>query len=387
MNPELRQTLNTVSRNLQSANEAAQENIYTFTQLYIDPCLAGFKECVFDYTQPCFGYREERLRRNRGRSRGRAELNFDFYEDWENEEDARALGWGNDELDSLLAGSQRGRDAQPRRQRTMNYGTRGRKPTTLPHNTEDDPTIIPTSRYFGFLESMPQIFGGKGVRYQPSAADLQENPGGVRIRDAEAEPLLEESEEDEDSQPKARKHGRNRSDTVGSRSTQNSLSSRGDLIPSDEEADAIEINDEFELTLAKRNTNISMEEGGSGRSSNKRPGVSRQSTRTVSSKSSRSIGKASKSSSQKTSSALESQSEVQVLSTSTTEPVASDRKEAISPPSVKPTTAVMDTKSESSSDKDIVIDSTPMSRIHDAPEIAMVERVRSPNRPADPKPP
>ena len=82
MNPETRARLNTFSRTLESANETAQENIYTFTQLYIDPCLGGLKSCVYDCTAPCLPGREDNLRRKHGRSRGRDEVNFDFYDDW-----------------------------------------------------------------------------------------------------------------------------------------------------------------------------------------------------------------------------------------------------------------------------------------------------------------
>jgi hypothetical protein len=286
MNPELRQTLQSITRNLESANETAQENIYTFTQLYIDPCLSGIKGCLKDCTSPCFPGREEQLRRKRGRSRGRAELNFDFYDDWEEEEDdANSLiGWGNDELDSLLAGSnhQDRRSGQPKRQRAMSYGSRGRPKKGSTHNEgEIDPTVIPSSSYLGFLERLPFKFGGK-LRYKPSAADLQEHPGGLKRLGVEGEPLLEAHEE-------AETQIRQRSGTVGSRSTTNSLSSRGDLIPSDEEADAVPLDDEFAMALERRNTATGSEDHSSGKSrSSRKPRISRASTRTVSSLSTKS---------------------------------------------------------------------------------------------------
>jgi len=273
MNPELRQTLNTISRNFESANETAQENIYTFAQLVIDPCVSGFKNCVFGCTSSCFPKREERLRRHRARSRGRSDLHFDFYDDWEDGEDDTygAGSWGNDELDSLLAG--RGPTSrQPARQRGMSYGTRSRRPAHA--SNDDNPNIIPSSSYLGFLERFRWRPGARGLRYKPSAADLQEHPGalpGALGRD-EVEPLIEESEEDEAFVENNQRHKRTRSDTQASGSTTNSLSSRGDLIMGDEEEDAQPLDDEFAVMLTRQNTGNS-----------RRPGTSRKSTRTMSS--------------------------------------------------------------------------------------------------------
>lgn len=279
MNPELRQTLNTISRNFESAGETAQENIYTFTQLVIDPCLNGFKACITDCTSLCFPPREGRMRRRRAQSRGRSDLHFDFYDDWDDEED-ETYGrgtWGNDELDSLLAG--RGtRSGQPGRQRAMSYGARHRRPAHAPG--EEDPNIIPSSSYLGFLERFKWRPGAKGVRYKPSAADLQEHPGATALQRDEAEPLIEEESEDEELRPNRHKrtHKRQRSDTEASRSTTNSLSSRGDLIMGDEEDDAVPLDDEFAVILTRQGTNAS-----------KRPSTSRKSTRTVSNKSTKSM--------------------------------------------------------------------------------------------------
>lgn len=284
MNPELRHTLNTISRNFESANETAQENIYSFSQHYIDPCLGSLKSCILS----CYPNREDQLRRKRGRSRGRAELNFDFYDDWDDEEDTGEglMGWGNDELDRLLAGtSSRGaRQDQPQKQRVMSYGTRGRrKNSIIANDSGQDPTVIPSSAYLGFLERLPWKLGGRGLRYKPSAADLQENPGGLRQAEPEGAPLLEASDEDEEELPKS-KHSRKRSSTVASRSTTNSLSSRGDLILSDEDDDAVPLGDEFAMVLERRVTN--QEDRGSGRTGSDRgPTASRTSTRTASSKS------------------------------------------------------------------------------------------------------
>lgn len=275
MNPELRQTLNTISRNFESANEVAQENIYTFTQLIIDPCVSGFKTCIADCTSLCFSNRDDRLRRRRARSRGRSDLHFDFYDDWDDEEDDlyAPRSWGNDELDGLLAGRS-SRSSQPARQRAMSYGTKSRRPAHAPG--EDDPNIIPSSSYLGFLERFKWRPGARGLRYKPSAADLQDHPGALSRQD-EREPLIEDNSEDEH-MASTNKHKRQRSDTQASNSTSNSLSSRADLIMGDEEDDAVPLDDGFAVMLSKQNTN-----------SSRRPGASRKSTRTGSSRSNKSV--------------------------------------------------------------------------------------------------
>lgn len=289
-NPEFRQTLHNFSHNLETANQTAQENIYTFTQLYIDPCLAGLKSCLYDCTAPCFPDRENNLRRRRGRSGGRAEYNFNFYDAWDNDEDEpndTRLAWGDDELDSLLAG--RGSPpSQPSRQRAMSYGSRSRrKPTGIQPDSDQDPTIIPGSSYLGFLERLPWKIGSRKLRYRPSAADLQEHPGGHRDRIEESAPLLEENEEVDGKWKKT--HGRQRSDTATSRSTAGSRSSRGDLIMSDEEDDAVPLDDEFAVALSRRMTNQGLnDDQTSGKAKAlgpKRPGGSRRNTRTPSSRS------------------------------------------------------------------------------------------------------
>lgn len=181
-------------------------------------------------------------------------------------------GWGTDELDRILAGS--GSD-QPRRHARMNYGTRGtrdRRRSIGAKGGEVDPTILPGSSMFGFLERLPWKIGGRGVRYKPSAADLQENPGGRKgLNEAEGEALLEESEESVDVQDDRKTHQRKRSSTNASQTTTTSLSSRGDLFPSEDEDDAIPIDDEFAINLGRRSTN----ESASGKSHSKRSASSR----------------------------------------------------------------------------------------------------------------
>lgn len=291
--PRLRRTLNQLSQNLESANESAQANLFTFAHDYIGPCFASVGNCVNTCTASCFPTHEERLRRNRGRSRGRAELSFDFYDDWEEEENAGLLGWGNDELDRLLQGSYSG-SSQPGRQRAMSYGTRRerdgrytsnrRKSAVHPHDGGPDPTIIPSSSYFGFLGRLPWV-GRKGLKYRPSAADLVEHPGAARRTEVEQQPLIEDT--DEESHEDSRNHRRKRSATTGSGHTTDSLSSRGDIFPSEDELDdAVPLDDEFAMSLERRNTGLGVEDSSNGaaRLSNK-SSRSRVSTRTVSSRS------------------------------------------------------------------------------------------------------
>ncbi|KAL1961013.1 hypothetical protein VTO42DRAFT_4901 [Malbranchea cinnamomea] len=274
--PRIRQTINQITQNLESANETAQEGLYAFAHNYISPCLSSVGNCVSACTSPClprFSRREDQLRRRRrGRSRGRAELNFDFYDDWDYDydydDDVRAdtgagglLGWGHDELERLLAGSS---SSDPsRRKRRMSYGAR-RKGSMLPPDERADPTVIPSSSFLGFLERFPWRIGARGVRYRPSGADLQENPGGARRNTArETEPLLEGGDKSDESDAKAGKvghakdpsntpGGRQRSATTASRETNTSLSSRGDLFPSDDEEDAVPLDDEFAMALEPR---------------------------------------------------------------------------------------------------------------------------------------
>ncbi|KAJ5675615.1 hypothetical protein N7462_008512 [Penicillium macrosclerotiorum] len=255
--PRIRQRINQISHNLESANETAQEGLYTFSHNYISPCLASIGNCVQACTAPCLPSREEHLRRRR---RGRAEANFDFYDDWENEEaDDSLLGWGTGELDRLLAGSglTRGGAEQPRRQRRMSYGTRNTRRRSTVHIPDNraDPTVIPSSSLIGFLERFPWRFGAKGVKYRPSAADLQEHPGSTRFLAQENEPLMEAAEDD-CGPISYQNNGRNRSGTQSSRGTSNSLSSRGDLFPSDEEEDAVPLDDEFALVFGRRSTGL-----------------------------------------------------------------------------------------------------------------------------------
>ena len=276
--PRIRQTLNQISSNLEAANQRTQTSLFTFSQSYIQPCLDSLQPCLLSCQscleascQPCFGARDDgrRHRQPRYSRRGREAAAFDFYDDWEQDEDE----WGNDEMDRLLTGNE---SQQPGRHGGMSYGygSRGnrRRSVGLKDAMGDDPTVVPQSSIFGFLERLPWKIGGKGTRYRPNAAGLQENVGK---RGQEVEPLIGEEEGEGRS-----RYGRKRSETVGSQSTGNSLSSRGDLFPSDDEDDAREIDDEFAVALGRRNTGGTSDD----RSSKSRPAGSKISTKTASSK-------------------------------------------------------------------------------------------------------
>lgn len=295
MNPtELRQTAQSISRRLESANATAQESIFSFAESYVDPCLSGFKACLYDFTGPCCPGRDEPTRRKKSRLRGRAEQSFDFYDDWDDDEDYGndLIGWRHDELDSLLPNSQwrQGQGGQPRKQLGMTYGTRSKAKRSPAHRDADpDPTIIPSSSRLGFLERFPFKLGGK-LRYKPSAAGLQEHPGGFRELDLDSG---ENPESRYGKVPVTSSKGstqRRQSATSDSRSTTNSLSSRGDLIPSDDEADAIPLDDEFATALERRNTGSTPEDRSSSKSYGSRKSrIRRSPTRTASSMSARKI--------------------------------------------------------------------------------------------------
>lgn len=299
--PRWNRTLQHLSSNIEHANESAQENIYGFTQRYVNPCLSSITQCVNVCTAPCFPAHNDR-RRHRS-ARGRAESSFDFYDDWEEDESDGLLGWGSENLDRFLgSASTYGTTNQPGRQRAMSYGQRNRDPR---YNTArrksnaqqardvagQDPTIIPSSSYFGFLGRLPFKIGGKGLRYKPSAADLIDHPGTSRRSMEEEQPLIEDSEEDALDRSEHKVHRRQRSDTHTSGHTTDSLSSRGDIFPSEDELDdAVPLDDEFTLVLERRTTsqwNDASSNTNSNKKRSKRPSGTRVSTRSASSRSTR----------------------------------------------------------------------------------------------------
>ena len=268
--PRWNRTIQHISENLEHANETAAENLYGFTTRYVNPCLASLTHCCNALTAPCFPSTDDlrRRHRHRARSRGRAELSFDFYDDWEEDESDGLLGWGNDNLERFLgsASNYGTAAAQPGRQRAMSYGTRARdqrfdaarRKSTVQSREGADPTLIPSSRYFGFLGRLPFRLGaGKGLRYKPSAADLTEHPGALRRGGEEGMPLMEDSEEEHSGGDckTATQHRRTRSNTNNSGHTTDSFSSRGDIFPSEDELDdAVPLDDEFTIALERRTT-------------------------------------------------------------------------------------------------------------------------------------
>ena len=276
--PRIRQTINRLTDTLESANLNTQASIWTFSESYLQPCLKSVSSCFESACYPCVGARRDRLRArqrhlSRAGQRGRPELVFDFYnDDWDEEEDEGTGllgGWGADELDRLLAGSS---SEQPRHHGHMNYGSRARRRSTVTKAGEVDPTIMPGYSMFGFLERLPWKIGNRVMRYKPSAADLQDNPGRKEPESTEGEALLDDVDEDAEDMI-AHKHQRKRSNTSNSRSTTNSLSSRGDLFPSEDEDDAVALDDEFAMALGRRT--VTSDEVSSRKSKVKRPSLSR----------------------------------------------------------------------------------------------------------------
>lgn len=255
--PRIRQSLNQFSENLESAADNARAGCFALSN-YLEPFFTKVADTCASYTLLCMPGGRYRRRR--------AEFPFDFYNDDYYDEDSNAfLGWGNDELDRLLAGSgstQRGYTRQP----IMTYGIAGhsggnrsglgnpprRKSAVVPHDGGPDPTIIPNTSYFGFLGRVP--FMRSTLRYKPSAADLQEHP-------------------------QLKGHGsgrgvfrRQRSSTNSSRETEDSLRSRADLFPSEDEADAVPLGDEFDVGLRSSGaseTSLSIRRYGKGKGKGK----------------------------------------------------------------------------------------------------------------------
>ncbi|KAI1810679.1 hypothetical protein GGS20DRAFT_162855 [Poronia punctata] len=258
--PRLRQRWNQISQTTETVTENAAAGIWSFGHSYITPCLGSVASAFDSCTAVCLGDHEERARRarERQRARGLAEFSFDFYDDWEEEfggQDGGLLGgWRGEDWDRLIGGTGKRRaqtaevNEQPRtRPRGMSYGTRGSRRRASGH---EDPTIIPSTAPLGFLARLPFRIGGT-LRYKPSAANLQEHPGSMKlVEDGEREPLLGTDG------PKTHAgqmpiQNRKRSGTAGSGDTSDSFRSRGDLFPSDEEGeeDAVPLDDEFTIAL------------------------------------------------------------------------------------------------------------------------------------------
>lgn len=275
--PRLRQRWNQITHDAEAATENAAAGIWSFKEHYLTPCLGYFNEQFDQCTTVCLGDREERLRKRRERdlARERAGFGFDFYDDWydESEQSGSFFGsWGGEDWDRLLAGtgSQKKRPSmetteQPRRTRGMSYGTRGSR-----RNPNDqDPTVIPRTQPLGFLSKLPWKLSGT-LRYKPSAADLQDNPGQPDKADSpEAEPLLAS---DSDSDFGELIVPRQRSGTNGSGDTSDSFRSRNDLFPSDGEGDedAVPLDDDITFDMVRKDDR-STKSSGTRSSKGKRP--------------------------------------------------------------------------------------------------------------------
>ncbi|RPA82855.1 hypothetical protein BJ508DRAFT_413788 [Ascobolus immersus RN42] len=243
--PRIRQSLNQFSSNLENATENARVGCFAFSQRYLEPLYHSIADCCQNTTSACIPDRRRRRRR---------EFPFDFYnEDLYDEDTNDFMGWGNDELDRLLAGSganQRSYGGAPTYGPPTgmfyhNAGSSGRsnsilrppprrKSAVVPHDGGPDPTIIPNTSALGFLSRIP--FMRSTLRYQPSAADLQEHPG----RHDEHRGLLGGR--------------RRRSNTSSSGETSDSMRSRADLFPSEDEEDAVPLGDEFDIGLRSSGT-------------------------------------------------------------------------------------------------------------------------------------
>lgn len=287
--PRFRRTLNEISQTIENANETAQTSVFVFGHQYITPCLSGIYNSIQPCVERCLPPADQRRGRSQRRSRG-PELSFDFYDDWEEDENADLLGWNNEEYDSFVDGPVPpvATNQQPGRQRAMSYGTRrdARGRHVELGGPDVDPAHGPT--YFGFIGKIANKLGGsKNLRYKPSAAGLQEHPGATKRHGEEGEPLMTD-DSDPDTPHRRDRTGRRRSGTTGSERTFDSLSSRGDLFPSDDEADAVPLDEEFAMVLERRTTGSGQDDGSaSGKAkAGKRPGPgSRRSTRTASSRS------------------------------------------------------------------------------------------------------
>ena len=280
--PRFRRQLTQLSHNFENANEAAQERLYSLTEHCLKPCFISIGNCVSSSTATCFPRREERPRRTRQRQHGRPEASFDFYDDWEQDETDALLAWENEELEGLLSP---GEEEEPARRGIMSYGTRSDARSQRPRrfgraNEGEDPTYIPKTSYFGFLERLPFKFGSRGVKYRPSAADLKIRPRGTTKADDESS-----GHEESVAQPSGPK-GRVRSSTINSERSGQSYSSRGDIFPSDEEDDAVPLDDEFAMALEPQSAVSGKDDNSSGKTrSSKRRSASERLKRSMSAKS------------------------------------------------------------------------------------------------------
>jgi hypothetical protein len=261
--PRIRQNIDRISTSLESAADNARTGCFTFTKSYLEPCLSS----LIHYCTACLPPQGKNSGLHHRRAGGRyassrqSEFPFAFYDylDYGSDEDEGGgrgfLAWGTDELDRLLAGSgtvSAGGPSRPgaRRER-MYYGAVG---SSVGHGAlrrkgtmeAPDPTVIPSTSMFGLLSRFG--FRSKGMRYKPSAANLQEHPQrGGAISEMNGNDCSATGDRNGDLRGNNNygnnRLGRKRSETRSS-SGDDSLRSRGDLWPSDDEDDAVVIGDD-----------------------------------------------------------------------------------------------------------------------------------------------
>jgi len=245
--PRIRRALDNLSQTLETANDRTQENIYTFTETFVTPILRSLTDCIVASTSLCTsccpGSAEGFKRWPTVQSRGRAEFAFDFYDDWDEEENDPLLEFaGNTE--TLFASRQVALD------QTMDYSIGSRFHHRRPGDHRAS-MVISSPGYFGFLSRIPSRFR-KPVSCNPSLADL----GSTRSSRSNVHDTVREQgplDQDEgliEHTPSLRRHKRSRSATEASCHTTASMSSRGDIIPSEDEMDdAVPLDDEFASNL------------------------------------------------------------------------------------------------------------------------------------------
>jgi len=234
--PRIRQNLDRISTSLESAADNARTGCFTFTKSYLEPCFSAIIDGCATCVPQARNHSHHHHHRHRAPQRSEFPFAFYDYDDYDSDSDERAsrgfLAWGTDELDRLLAGS--GSQSPTTRNERMFYGAVNdppgpsglRRKGIHPGGVGPDPTVIPGTSMFGFLSTFG--FRGKGMRYKPSAANLQEHP--------------QRSTAD---MTHTRGNGRQRSGTESSLASQgDSLRSRMDLWPSEDEDDAVVIGDD-----------------------------------------------------------------------------------------------------------------------------------------------
>ncbi|KAI5811856.1 hypothetical protein BZA77DRAFT_223992, partial [Pyronema omphalodes] len=193
--PRIRQNLDQLTTAFEAAADETRLGCFTICSRYIEPCLSSLSSCI--------------PRRRRFPPTPRPpDFPFGFYEYDEFGDHYGSSGggggygagpssgvggngifrWGTDELDRLLAGTGAVGLAPPERERMVypSYGTLplplalSQPPVKRAETKKEDPTVIPGTSYLGFLSR----FGRKGMKYKPSAANLQEHPQRGRRRSA-----------------------------------------------------------------------------------------------------------------------------------------------------------------------------------------------------------